>query len=443
MKVAFNEGAAMKPRNALMALPMLAVALFAAPASAEAVFPRTMIEYPLPGAQHTHELIAIGDTILVTQMDTSTLVKAQRDRTTGLLTSANSFPVLDEAGKPGGLHGIVASTKFPGKVWLTLQYSDEILLVDPKVASATTAPEVLLRIKVPIVAQSTEFPYARAVHGKMGPHGITEVGDWVWSTLKDASYVLKLKIPAAADRRVVTPAAADYALFKVSDEPVFVAKHQHNKFVYVSQDVGSHVRRIDSDAMSDSSSVNIDMRFPEEVGTTAVGMIQGPDGNVWFALAGKGGPGTGTFGKIKADHQIDWFTLPSPTDHPDRYPAKSNLLHLAFETGASPPRLWLLSSSITHENGLNGLIQVTMDPAYSVVTHQEATVLSTQHSWAHRVLVFPGDSVFISQLLVSSLVQVPMAPASLQREISPEQFRRIGYGSRETSVTYPASLTGR
>ena len=125
------------------ALSVAATALSAAegPAAAQAstmsygvepssVEQRSVIEYLLPEAQQTHEIVTKpgSNMLLISQMDTSVLLKGRYDARSEGVTSVHAHPIGNRA---SGLHGLWTSATYPNRVWCTLQNDNALLLTDP------------------------------------------------------------------------------------------------------------------------------------------------------------------------------------------------------------------------------------------------------------------------------------------------------------------------
>src|SRR5262245_44564299 len=96
-------------------------------ARAEKLALKSAIEYPLPAAQQTHEIVSPAKgLLLVSQQTDSSLVKVRIDPETGRPLCAVSH-VVDSPF--AGLHGLHVSTRHPGRVWATLQFTSELLLL--------------------------------------------------------------------------------------------------------------------------------------------------------------------------------------------------------------------------------------------------------------------------------------------------------------------------
>lgn len=383
-------------------ITMLLALLSSCPAFAEDqadVFPKMVVEYPLPGATQTHELVSPAGAdhmIVISQISDSSVIKVTRDEDGN--PSAASRHVIESQG--AGLHGLRASEAYPGRVWATLQFNDELLLLDPRSDDVNAAPLIVQRIAVPQPA--------------FGPHVIVEYGDELWVTLKESSYVLRI------NHRNPT----DYTLFPAERKPIFVARSESG-MVYASQDQSSMIMRINP-----KSGEVRQLPIPSEKGSTPVGLITGPDGNVWFVLAGSSAGGTGTFGRIK-DDQFQWFHL---TTHLGK---TAGLLHLAFgEVGNGLPRLHLLSSSIIDPSMINGVFSVSLARNYDKVLQQESIVFPTQYSALHRILVL-GQNLFVTELSASALAYVPLPPNRYQQ--APEdtdQYSIFGLGIDADRIQY-------
>ncbi|MEM8962680.1 MAG: hypothetical protein AAGD38_14435 [Acidobacteriota bacterium] len=364
------------------------------------VFPKTIVEYPLPGAVQTHELVSVnGSLIVVSQQSDSKLVKMARDPQTGLINAAASFTIGSEK---DGLHGLRASEVFPGMVWATLQFTSKLLLINPNSGSVNAAPEIVRTIDVP-------FP------GR-GPHVVIEEGEYLWVTLKDSAHVLHINFNNPSE----------YTLYKAARKPIFVARHPTNNRVYVSQDQSSKILEIDT-ALGFQREIDV----PEEEGATPVGLIAGPDGNVWFTLAGPQGGAQGTFVKIDADGEFNYFHL--TTDQG----STAGLLHLAFEVNQTNlPRLHLVASTIADSASFDGVITVTLDADYSAIDTQTTYTFPTQLSKLHRVLVL-GDQLFVTELSTSAVAQIFLpVPAATPIDEDDDYYSLFGQGAADTQVEY-------
>jgi len=225
--------------------------------------PKSVSEYPLPAAGMTHELAqVVGQNMLViSQMDDSMLLKVAIDPSTGKPQAVAGFSI---GSMFDGLHGVVASKVYPGQVWCTFQFANKLVRVDPGVGLETQ----------PVIKQEIAIP----APGR-GPHGIIEEGQNVWTTLKDSAHVL----------RINHTNPADYTLCLALRKPIFVARHPTSGLFYASQDQSSQILCMDQQGNAISNTP-----IPATEGATPVGLVPGPDGNIWFTLLNA----PGTFGRI-------------------------------------------------------------------------------------------------------------------------------------------------
>jgi hypothetical protein len=103
-------------------------------------------------------------------MSNSHLLKVELDGASEAPIAYQAFPMGQS--NDSGLHGIWPSARFPGMVWLSLQYENKLLLVDPD-QNPSTAPTIITTIDVPPLGN--------------GPHCVFEIDNRVWAGLKDAS----------------------------------------------------------------------------------------------------------------------------------------------------------------------------------------------------------------------------------------------------------------
>ncbi|WP_159395447.1 hypothetical protein [Streptomyces albireticuli] len=331
---------------------------------------RTVVEYELPPAEETHEIIKTPGhpMVLVSQMSNSRLVKLQLDPRTEQVTAVKAFPL---GSSDAMLHGLAVSSRHPGRIWATHEGADRLLLVDPRADSLDAAPRVEREIAVP--------------DGGRGPHYVSEYGDTLWVTLKGSDQVLALDHTRPGRHR----------LFDAKPHPIFAARHPGSGDFYVSQDGASSLLRIDPRTGRTSQ-----IPVPVEQGSTPVGLINGP-GGIWVVLLGTAKAGTGVFGRIDADGRIVWHRLADPLGR------SASLLHLAFDPPgtAREPGLWLLASTIVSEQARDLIIRVRFDPSWARVTGEEYAALPTQLCKAHRLLPLE-NSVLATELTSAGVAQL-------------------------------------
>lgn len=363
--------------------------------------PLSVSEYRLPGAQQTHEIVAVGgDLLVLSQQTSSTLVKVALDPATGAPRAAARFPV---GSAWSGLHGLFASARWPGSVWATLQFDDAVVLLD--VGGAAERPPRITRT----------LPLPRPVRG---PHVVVEDGADLWVTGKDSHHVL----------RINPDNPADYTVWPCSPRPIFVARDRNTGLVYASLDQSSRILLIEPQS---GGAWEIDI--PAEKGSTPVGLVTGADGSVWFVLLGNASGATGTFARVTGDGEIAWYRLTSMVG------AGAGLIHLSFPPAAAgaPPRVRLLGSSMANMSAVNAVFDVEFDGAdYGRVAVQRSVVLPTQHSMTHRLLSL-GDSVYVCELGVSTLAQVKLPPGEAERVDETSDFYSLyGLGLPADVVEY-------
>lgn len=368
--------------------------------------PKSIIEYPLPAARQTHELIRCSsdsaDIIAITQQTSSSLVKVELEN--GRPTGNIGWHTIGE-GDRSGLHGLAPSARGPNLAWATLQFENKVLLLDVVGSGVDDAPTVVEAYDIPAPGH--------------GPHVVIEHDNHLWITLKDSHHVLQIPLDHPEECR----------LFEASRNPIFVAYHRNGDVMYASQDQSGRLLRIDPNqgAMEETD-------IPPSIGHTPVGLIAGPDGNVWFVLAGTAEGGTGTFGKILADGTVEWFRLPNALGK------NASLLHLAFqphpETDA-PDTLWLMSSSIIDATATDAIFRVRLRDNYSVIDSVNTTVLPTQRSKAHRVLPQP-EGIFVTELATSTLAGLFSDPSAATSgfDETGDYFAQYGYGIPRSDNPY-------
>lgn len=347
--------------------------------SATSLVSRRLTEYLMPVASETHEFARVpgSNFVLLSQMSNSQLIKIELDPTTEEPVAFQSFPMGNNS--DSGLHGVWPSTLYPGKMWLSLQWENKLLLVDPG-QNLTAAPTIITTIDIPEPGN--------------GPHCIFEIGNRIWAGLKDASkqtgqyYVFSADISNSTDQH----------LYQCLKSPVFIKEEPTTKLIYVTQDTESSIMRINA-----TSGETAQLPIPANVGSTPVGMTTatGPMSGVWFSLAGNANGGNGSFGHIGSTGEMRFFQLKKPYLGTD-----AGLLHVAdASTVAGGPALWLLSTSLLSTNSPDALILVTFDEAVESITGEEYISMLTQNAMVHRVVPM-GATVMVSQLHTFALTQL-------------------------------------
>jgi streptogramin lyase len=360
---------------------------------------KTVIEYSLPAAAQTHEILAISDNLLlISQQTDGSLVKVALNND-GQPTSTRKWTATNER---SGLHGLarqlpVNGDSFVRTVWATVQFDNAILRIDPGAHDINIPPQVTGTIPIPYPA--------------FGPHSIVENNGNLWISCKDSSHIVRININNPHDHQV----------WAVSRRPIFVAVHPTSGDVFASLDLSSKIWHYKNDGRNGE-----EIAIPPEKGSTPIGLIAGADRNAWVVLLGNKTTGTGTFGRINENASIDWFTMFSDIG------STAPLLHLAFDQ--DPTRFWLLGSSIECPSSFNAVFTVNIDnistggTANPRIAIQNTITLPTQRSEAHRVISHRG-SLYITELTTSTLAHVSGAAVNgLNVSETWDQYSDYGLG---------------
>ncbi|EFJ30940.1 hypothetical protein SELMODRAFT_270650 [Selaginella moellendorffii] len=373
-------------------------------------------EYALPATVQTHEVVPIGDELLlITQQECNGIIKVTLDPATGSPTFASKFTL--DGSTYQGAHGLRDSKAYPGYAWVTLQFDNSLLLIDPIATQQNMPPRVEKRFRLPKPLR--------------GPHVVIEDGsDYLWVTCKDSCHVAKVNHREFA---VV-------AYYPCSRRPIFVAPT--HEYVYASMDESSRIFCLQRNGEATS-----EIEIPAGKGSTPVGLITGPDGNAWFVLLGNLKGGTGTFGRISINKVtnepwITWFHLTTATT--------AGLLHLAFDNGVyhrsqgKNLKIWLLGSSIGSPANINAVFTVHLqpDPKNPEQLHlekEEVIVLPTQSSMAHRVLKH-RSGLFVTELSASVLAHISGTAVwgPDRDDQAADAYALWGLGALSNRVHYPS-----
>jgi virginiamycin B lyase len=337
---------------------------------------QSVVEYALPAADETHEILAVNkELLIVSQQSDGSLVKVALGDG-GQPTDARKYTATNPL---SGLHGLALHSGSGGNssvpnIWATVQSDNAVLLIDLNGNDINAQPQVIDNIPIPSPAR--------------GPHGVLEHGGNLWLACKDSSHVVRISIDDPDDHQI----------WAVSGRPIFVAVHPISGDVFSGLDTSSKIWHYKNDG-----SQGEEIAVPPEKGTTPVGLVAGADGNAWVALLGNETAGTGTFGRINQDASIDWFTMSSDLGK------TAALIHLAW--GEDPTQLWVLGSSIICATCIDAVFTIKLDDIATGGTSkpgiviQNTIMLPTQRSWAHRLIVH-SDNLYVTELITSTLVQV-------------------------------------
>jgi len=367
---------------------------------------KTVVEYPLPAAAQTHEILAVsGDLLLISQQSDGSLVKVALDNN-GQPTGARKWTPTNQW---SGLHGLALhsgsrSNSSTSTVWATVQFDNAILQIDPKGDDINSQPQVINTIPIPSPA--------------FGPHGVLKNNENLWISCKDSSHVVRININNPDDHQV----------WAVSGRPIFVAVHPTSGDIFASLDLSSKIWHYKNDGGNGE-----EIAVPPEKGSTPVGLIAGADNNAWVVLLGNETTGTGTFGRINKDASIDWFTMSSEIG------STAPLIHLAFDR--DPTRFWLLGSSTDCPSCVNAVFTVKIDistggSANPRIAIQNTIMLPTQRSWAHRIISH-GGSLYITELTTSTLAHVSGAAVNgLNVSETWDRYSDYGLGLKAQVINY-------
>ncbi len=364
-------------------------------------------EYPLPASGQTHEIIAVPNSnmLLISQQPNSTLVKVALDPETGAPVRAVGHFVGTAV---DGLHGLCNSQVYPGMAWATLQFTSQVVLIDPRAGNVDEAPNILKAFTLPTAAR--------------GPHVVIEDGPNLWVSAKDGGQVV----------RIALEQPDPYTVYAVERRPIFVAVHKNSGLVFATEDQSSSIVWIDP-----NSGETGQLPIPADIGSTPVGMIAGPDGNVWFVLLGGSGGGSGKFGRINSDKKIDWYHLAAGAW------SKAAFIHLAWETVAAgntnaSPSLLLLASSMADSSATNAVVRVTFDSDMSAVDTEAAAVLPTANCMTHRVAA-TERGWYVTELGACQIAHISSNWTGTGLEAIDEAndyFSDFGMGARSRTVEY-------
>mmetsp|Transcript_64808 Transcript_64808/g.128113 ORF Transcript_64808/g.128113 Transcript_64808/m.128113 type:complete len:591 (-) Transcript_64808:189-1961(-) len=425
-------------------------------------------EIKLPRADQTHEICFEPETqcVFVTQMSNSVLVRIPIDGNGYLVDDQDAWMIgpTDEKGEGlCGMHNVSLSTKHPGCLWISLQYSNQLMLLDVK-------PPNCMKVKQLInVPTWYDEPTGGRRHCVGGPHCIREdpqTGD-IWVALKGALRgspcgfhksaccdadkmevnMSKLKeqgfdttIPDGWAVWQLSPDKYDpnaedgahggrlYPCFKSPPMITFDAKGN----VYSPQDGKDTMLYIDA---TTHVSEQLNVPFPADIPQhlrgypriTGPAIATDPNGTVWMSL----------LGSYNALVRID----PERRDKPALYEfggppwaSKLRLIHLAFSPAGNNDfhnRIYALASDLLDDEAINAVLVFRMDEEWRKCLGRRIIPLPTQDCACHRIAFVDADitgrpqrsrSVVITELASSKVLQIKVRNllhlAELDEEIS-------------------------
>lgn len=364
---------------------------------------KSVVEYPLPAAAETHEIVAVSDNLLlISQQTDGSLVKVSLD-SNGKPTGSRKYTLTNQW---SGLHGLtIGGNSSSPIIWATVQFDNAILQIDPNGDDINSPPKVTKTIPIPSPAS--------------GPHGLLYNNGTLWAACKDSSHVVKINIDNPDDHQV----------WAVSRRPIFVAVHPTSGDIYSGLDLSSKIWHYKNDG-----SAGEEIAVPADKGSIPVGTLAGPDGNVWVGLLGNSTTGTGTFGRINADASIDWFTMSSSAG------STAGIIHIAF--AQEPSQFWLLGSSTVCASCINAVftVKIADDSATGTaaprIDVQNSIVLPTQYSWTHRI-IFHNGGLYITELTTSTLAHISgVAVDGLTVSETWDQYADWGLGMKAQGIDY-------
>ena len=373
--------------------------------------PIRVVEHILPPALQTHEVCFIpsagdghqGGHVLITQMEEGRLIKIPLDEENGELPSQLDFATFSPEGTEGiegrgdlpfvGLHGLSPSSK-KGKAWITLQYINQICLVDVE----TLAVEV--SIACPSALEDGRGPIG-------GPHTAVEKNGHLYVCMKGGASCHGEPADAEAEE------ANAHALWRVALTDELRAKDAGTVFespatpvmcavtddgdCWVACDASPTLFHVPVDAHDNANCVYHQLPYHyAQLKQTGPGIVMGPDGRPWFCILN----GDGLIGRVSCCGKLQIFELLKTFNR------KQKLCHLSWDREGV---LYAISSDLLDKEALNTLIRIKFDESYTHVVAQHEIAFPSQHTCVHRVLHLDDacePSVLVSELSTSQCLQI-------------------------------------
>eukprot|EP00929_Paragymnodinium_shiwhaense_P035675 TRINITY_DN19223_c0_g1_i2.p1 TRINITY_DN19223_c0_g1~~TRINITY_DN19223_c0_g1_i2.p1 ORF type:complete len:567 (+),score=72.85 TRINITY_DN19223_c0_g1_i2:46-1746(+) len=415
--------------------------------------PVVIKEIKLPKADQTHEVCfePVTACVFVSQMSNCTLVRIPLGPD-GLLADVQDawkIGVRNEKGDGiSGIHNISLSYKNPGCLWMSLQYPNQLLLVDAR-------PEHTMRVRS-ILEVPTLFtdPGSGKTVRVGGPHCMREcpVTGEIWvglkGALKDAPCgerknrkdggssccdpeKLKENMTELAKLGRDTPLPDGWAVWRVAlneynptaeggakggslhpclkSPPMLTFDKRGN--VYVPQDGADILLYVDR---ATGAAEQLKVPFPASGATpriTGPSAATGPDGAVWISLLGS----YNALVRFDPDKE-NKRTLYEFGGPP--WCKKLRLIHIAFSAasdGDDYNRIYALASDLLDDEAVNAVVVLRMDDKWRTCLGRRIVPLPTQDCACHRIEFIDATiagrgrrsrSIAITELASSKLLQI-------------------------------------
>jgi len=434
----------------------------------------TIKEIKLPRADQTHEVCyePLTQSCFVTQMSNSVLVRIPIDSQGFLVNNQDAWMVGQRNAEGtkgiGGMHNLSLSSRHKGHLWISMQYSNELMLVDVR-------PKHTLAVKHVIQVPTS---YTDPVTGETiwvgGPHCLREcklTGD-IWVCLKGAlkrspcgKKAAKAKSACCDEKEAEenmkylqaqgkeTPIPNGWAVWRVApkdydpeagqakggtlypclESPPMLAIDPETGNVYVPQDGADTMLFIDRDR---ETAVQLKVPFPKDKGVTLTKIVNGsemisgyaggwgakpritgpaiaqdPSGAVWMSLLGSYNSLVRIDPRENNKRVLYEFGGPAWT-------SALRLIHLAFSEasdGDDHNRIYALASDLLDEEAVNAVVLLRMDKEWRTCLGRRIIPLPTQDCACHRICFVDADiagrpkrsrSIVITELASSKLLQI-------------------------------------
>ena len=379
------------------------------------LLPIQLVDHTLPAALQTHEMLFLPDqpqdpsgaaggtgvgVVLISQMEEGRLLrcdvgpdgvlKAQFDTATFEPPSA-----ADGSGLPFvGLHGLACASA-PGKAWVTLQYLNQVCLIDVKTM------KVEVSIKCPRALADGRGPIG-------GPHCARECHGHLYVCMKGGASICH----ASGEEAGMAQEAGAHALWRVKldgqlepvdDGIVFEAPPTPvmcdvtpDGDCWVACDASPTLFRVPAGAKTGDDCVYHQLPFHyAQLRQTGPGIVVGPDGRPWFCILN----GNGIIGRVSPEGELQMFELHQTFNRHQR------LCHLSWDSHGV---LYAISSDLVDKKALNTLIRLKFDATFTHVIAQHEIAFPSQHTCVHRIMHLDAaerPSVLVSELSTSQVLQ--------------------------------------
>lgn len=418
-------------------------------------------EIKLPKAEQTHEICyePKSNYVFVSQMSNSVLVRIPVCHLSGLLLDQQDAWLIGETDSLGkgisGLHNISLSYKYPGCLWVSLQYANTIFLLE------ATTMNILKIFRVPIYYKKSDNEVLKIG----GPHAIRECphSGLIWVALKGAischpnlnmtndysSENMGFKIKQALNRNCCSidrlqeymsilesngydsPLPNAFAIWKLNPDNYNYNLDNRGGYIYeclgsppmitidklgncwIAQDQNPSIMKIDSKT-NNFYQIPIILPQSNKLKITGPTISTSPSGDIWASLIG----GNCSFLQIKSNNNLSIHEFECP-----EWTKSIRIINFDFIIMNNKNLMYALSSDLLDEKAINAIVIIEFNQEWEKIINRRIVPLPTQDCSSHRITSLTSFnnednySIIVTEMASSKLLQVKIKNLDTTNEL--------------------------